>query len=41
MTPEGVINMGVSREGEGMIGKCCPTGIKKRADLNLRKNYVE
>ena len=30
MTSKGVINMGISREGEGLIGKCCPTGIKKK-----------
>ena len=31
MTSKGVINMGISREDEGMIGKCCPTGIKKKS----------
>ena len=29
MTSKGVINMGISREGEGMIGKCCPRAQKK------------
>ena len=52
MISKGVINMGISREGEGMIGvllgkvrmfcaEWLPYGHKKRADLNLRKNYVE
>lgn len=44
MTSKGVINMGISREGKGMIGvllgKVAPRA-QKRADLNLRKNYVE
>ena len=53
MTSKGVINMGISREGEGMIGvllgkvrmfcaEWLPYGYqKKRAELNLRKDYVE
>ena len=40
MTSKGVINMGISRGGKGMIGvllgKVCPfMGIKKGADINL------
>ena len=35
MTSKGVINMGICREGKGLIGKCCPTGTKKEQTLVL------